>query len=154
MNKRELLIVGSTLSLITLSLIVTTFYPAMSVAQSRRPKKPIPGNGVVRASGLGVYWDVSCTSAVSSIDWGVIDAGSEVNRTVYIRNQGDASVTLGMATQNWTPSNSSAHISLTWDYAGQTLAVGEVIGATFTLSVSENAQQIRDFSFETVIAGV
>lgn len=154
MSKRELLIVGFTVSLITLSLIVTTFYPAMSVAQSRRPKKPIPGNGVVRASVLGVYWDGACTRGVSSIDWGVIDVGSKVNRTVYIRNQGDATVTLGMATQNWTPSNSSAHISVTWDYAGQTLAVGEVIAATFILSVSENAQQVRDFSFETVIASV
>jgi len=154
MNKRELLIVGSTLSLITLSLLLTMFYPAMSAAQSRPPKKPIPGHGVVRAAGLGVYWDASCTRGVSSIDWGVIDTGSKVNRTVYIRNQGDATVTLAMGTQNWTPSNSSAHISVTWDYTGRTLSVGEVIAASFTLSVSENAQQVRDFSFETVIAGV
>ena len=154
MNKRELLIVGSTLSLITLSLIFTMFYPAMSAAQNRPPKKPIPGHGVVKATGLGVYWDEACTRGVSSIDWGMLDPGSKVNQTVYIRNQGDASVTLAMGTQNWTPSNSSAHISVTWDYTGRTLAVGDVVAATFTLSVSETVQQVRDFSFETVIAGV
>lgn len=155
MNRRELLILGATLSLVTLSLTLTMFYPAMSVALQGKPqKKPIPGHGAVKATGLGVYWDQSCAKGVSSIDWGIIDPGSKINKTVYIRNQGDASVTLSMGTANWSPSSSSAYISIVWDYTGQPLAVGQVIAAKFTLSVSENAQQLRDFSFDTVIAAV
>lgn len=154
MSRREILIWGSTLSLIALSLVLTLFYPAMSAALNRPQKKPIPGHGLVKASGLGIYRDLSCAEAVSSIDWGILDPGSKVDKTVYVRNQGDASITLAMGTDNWNPSKSSAYISLVWNYTGQTLAVGEVIAAKFTLSVSENTQGIGDFSFNTVIAAV
>jgi len=154
MKRRELLILGSTLSLVACSLTLSMFYPAISAALGKPLKKPIPNHGSMKAAWLGVYWDQACANSVSSIDWGILEPGSEVNKTVYIRNQGNAAVTMAMTTSNWNPTNSSGYIGLVWDYTGQTIGVGETVQVKLTLSVSENAQGIIDFSFDSVIEPV
>jgi hypothetical protein len=59
--------------------------------------KTIPNVGVVKAVGVGGYWDATSTNKVSSIDWGVLDPGSNKNVTVYIRNEGNSAVSLTMS---------------------------------------------------------
>jgi len=58
-----------------------------------------------------------------------------------------------MATSNWSPSNASSFMALSWDYGGQTLNVDEVIQVKLTLSVSASIEGITDFSFDIVIVG-
>ena len=39
--------------------------------------------GTIKTIGVGVYLDINCTNALSSLDWGVIEPGSVKNETVY-----------------------------------------------------------------------
>jgi hypothetical protein len=75
-----------------------------------------------------------------------------VNRTVYIRNEGNTAATLSMATSNWNPSNASDYMTLNWDYEGQALNANEVIEVKLTLSVSASIVGITSFSFDITIA--
>jgi len=110
--------------------------------------KTIPNVGVVKAVGVGVYWDAALTNKVSSIDWGVLDPGSNKNVTVYIRNEGNSAVSLTMNTANWNPSTTSNYMTLTWNYGGQSINVGAVIQVKLTLSVSASVAGITNFSFD------
>lgn len=154
MNKREAVVSGVVLSLVALSLSISVLYPAMAVSQRRPPKATIPGHGSIRAVGLGVYWDSACTKSVSVIDWGAVERVSTVNRTVYVRNQGNSAVVVGLSVLNWSPTNAPGYFSVVWDYTGQTLAVGEVVPVVFRLSVSEGVQGVTEFSFDTVLEAV
>ena len=98
-----------------------------------------------------VYYDSACTTVVSSIDWGVIEAGGSTNTTIYVKNLGNTPVTLTLSTQNWDPPDAAQYIDVNWDYDGRVLAPSEVIPVTLTLTVSSNVTDITDFSFEIVI---
>jgi len=109
--------------------------------------------GTVKALGVGVYWDSACSQTVSSIDWGLAEPGAVKNVTVYIRNEGNAPVTLSMQTANWNPANSADYISLSWNYSGQTIGANQVVAVTLSLSISSNIQGITTFSFDIVVVG-
>jgi len=109
--------------------------------------------GSVKAIGVGVYWNENCTSEVSFIDWGMLEPGSGENVTVYIRNEGNSVASLSMDTSNWSPSNASNYITLSWDYVGVSITPSEVVQVTFTLSVSASIEGIMSFSFDIIIVG-
>ena len=113
----------------------------------------LPNVGTVRAIGVGVYWDAGCSYQVTSIDWGTVESGATVNVIVYIKNEGNAPMTLSSQTENWSPSTASSYMSLNWDYAGQTIDVDGVIQVTLSLSVSDTIEGITSFSFDIVIIG-
>ena len=109
--------------------------------------------GTVKALGVGVYWDSGCSQTVSSIDWGSAEPGAVKNVTVYIRNEGNAPVTLSLQTANWNPPNAADYISLSWNYDGQTIGSNQVAAVTLSLSISSNIQGITTFSFDIVVVG-
>lgn len=113
----------------------------------------LPNVGTVKAIGVGVYWDSSCSDPATYIDWDLVEPGATENVTVYIRNEGSAPITLSLETENWNPSNASSYISLSWDYAGQTIDVDAVLEVTLSLSVSDTIDGITSFSFDIVITG-
>jgi hypothetical protein len=105
--------------------------------------------------GVGIYWDPACTNRTSSISWGILDPGSNQTVNVYIRNEGSAVETLSKTTQNWNPSNASTYMSLTWNYANQTLSINQVIQVSLTLAVSSNVTGINNFNFDmTIVAAI
>jgi len=116
-------------------------------------KITLPNTGTVKAVGVGVYWDSTCSNPVTSINWGTVQPGSKKDTTVYIKNEGNAPETLSLETQNWNPTTASSYISLTWDYGGQAINVGGVVKVTLSLSVSSTIQGITNFSFDIVITG-
>jgi len=109
--------------------------------------------GTVKAVGVSVYWDSGCSQAVSSIDWGLADPGSVKNVTVYVKNEGNAPITLSLQTSNWNPAEAADYISLSWDYGGQAIGVNQVVAVTLSLSISSNIQGITTFSFDIVVVG-
>ena len=113
----------------------------------------LPNVGSVKAIGVGVYWDSSCSNQVTSINWGTVQPGSTKNMNVYIKNEGNAPETLSLETQNWSPAIASTYISLTWDYNGQVINVGGVIQVKLTLSVLNAIEGVTNFSFDIVITG-
>lgn len=149
-KRNEFTVIVATLTLILYTLTLSAVSQVMSSFQSNRT---ISNRGAVKAIGVGVYWDQNCTVEVTSINWGLIEPGSSVNVTVYIRNEGNSAGNLTMYITNWSPSNASNYMTLSWDYMGQLINVDEVLGVTFTLIVSTEIQGITNFSFDIVIIG-
>ena len=150
MKSKELAIASATLILVTFTLALSLVGQALPPAQTSRT---LSNAGAIKAIGVGVYWDGTCTEVVSSIDWGTLEPGSNKNFTCYIRNEGNSPSTLSMYTSNWSPQNASNYINLSWDYDGQFLNPDEVAQVTFTLSVSASIDGITNFRFDITIVG-
>jgi hypothetical protein len=148
MNKRKILF---TSIMITSLFLLASYVLEPAFSPSLRSKK-FSSNGAIKAVGVGVYADVGCRSILSSIDWGMLEAG--VNRvfTCYVRGEGNSASVLFLRTANWNPSSVSQFISLNWNYSGQSIAPNEVIEVTFTLSVSNSTSGITTFNFDTIIS--
>jgi len=149
MKTYESKIIIALVGLLLYTLTLTLLGPVMSALTT---SKTVGNTGTVKAIGVGVYWDQSCTQPVSTFDWGTLEPNSTKSISCYIRNEGNSPLTLSMSTSNWNPSNAQQYITLTWDKEGYSLA-GGVVKATFTLKISANIQGITSFSFDITIAG-
>ena len=147
-SQRKILLTATAITL----LVVTIGFSGTIKALLTRSVS-VPSVGTVKAIGVGVYWDNGCSNVTSSIDWGVIEPGATTNVTLYIRNEGNAAVTLSLTTANWDPSEASNFMTLEWDYDGRTLNPNEVIQVTLALSVSSSIEGITSFSFDIIITG-
>ena len=150
MRSKEITIVGIILSLVAYILALSLTGQVLSAGQT---SKTFSNTGAITAIGVGVYWDNSCTDPVSSIAWGTLEPGSTKDVTCYIRNKGNSVLTLSMYASNWSPSNASSYMSLSWDYGGQSIDVDEVVQVVFTLSVDAGIAGITSFSFDIAIVG-
>ena len=90
---------------------------------------------------------------MTSVAWGLIEAGNFVNKTIYIRNSGDIDIRLSLAAENWNPLMAADYFTLSWSYDGSVLSSGEVIGVTLRLSLSSSVSGLDNFSFDIVIMG-
>jgi len=113
----------------------------------------VGSTGVVKSVGVGVYWDSNCTNQVKNITWGLAERGTSVNKTVYMRNEGNAEISLSLETMNWSPANASSYITLSWNYTGGKIQQDEVATVTLTLSVSPGTSGITNYSFDILITG-
>jgi hypothetical protein len=102
---------------------------------------------------IDIYSDSGCTQFSSNVDWGEIMAGSTIARIVYVKNNGDYEVALGLSTENWNPFEAMADITLDWNYDGTYLEIGEVRQVIFSLSVDSGIGSISSFSFDIVVTG-
>ena len=102
---------------------------------------------------IDVYEEQACITVLSSIVWGEIEAGASSSVTVYIKNNGDTDILLGLDSQNWTPANCADYTSLSWDYDGTPLTSGEVIEVTLTLDVDADCPAMNNFGFDVIIIG-
>jgi hypothetical protein len=105
------------------------------------------------AINVEVYWDITGTQNVTSIDWGVPAPGDVVNKTVYVKNTGNNPMNISMSTSNWAPVGASTDLSLIWDQEGVAVASGGTVQAILSLDVSPGISGISDFSFNIVIEG-
>lgn len=150
MKTYESKIIIALVGLLLYTLTLTLLGPVMSALTT---SKTVSNTGTVKAIGVGVYWDQSCTQPVSTFDWGFLEPDSTKNISCYIKNGGNSPLTLSMSTSHWNPSSAPQYITLTWDRDGYSLAAGEVVKATFTLRVAANIQGITTFSFDITIVG-
>jgi hypothetical protein len=138
------------LPLIALVLIaLATCVAALLTSETR-----IPSVGTIKTVGVEAFWDINCTSRVTEIDWGLVEPGYHVNATIFLRNKGNAPITLSLHTENWNPSNASNHITISWDYADQTVDPGAVVKVNLTLAVSSDVIGITNFTFDIIIFGI
>jgi hypothetical protein len=87
------------------------------------------------------------------LQWGTLNPGGTVTKTVYVKNSGNTAETLNMTTTQWTPAEASSVLTLTWNKEGSSLAAGAVVPATLTLQVSSNPGSVTSFSMNIVISG-
>jgi hypothetical protein len=149
MERKESMIVGAAAALVLYTLALTALGPLVQSAVTSN--KTVTNSGSVKGVGVGIYLDQACTNAVSSITWGTLDPGSNVNKTIYIRNEGNTAATLSIATSNWNPTSASSYMTLSWNYGGQILSVNQVVQVRLTLSVSSSVTGITNFSFDITI---
>lgn len=138
----------------TLTILSLAFISFHAILGQSYTALSIGSQGTVKATGVGVYLDGSCSNAVSFVDWGTNEPGSTKNITVYIRNEGNGVITLFLGTDNWTPSNASNYMALSWDYAGQPIGPQEVVQIALTLSTSPDIEGITNFSFDIIIDAI
>lgn len=116
-------------------------------------QRAIPSSGLVVAVNVGVYSDSACTLNLTSIDWGNVYPGGSVSRTIYVRNTGNAPITLSMSTASWNPSTATGQITVTWDKENASLNPGQSTLATLTLNVSPSISGVTSFSVNVVVTG-
>jgi hypothetical protein len=109
--------------------------------------------GMLKAVGVGVYWDSSFTNRTTTIDWGTFDPGAQRSVTVYIRNEGNSPVAFSLSTLNWNPASASGYMSLTWNYNGQVVNAGASVPVVLTLTVSASITGVGSFNFDINIVG-
>ena len=83
-----------------------------------------PTSGLIVGVNVGVFSDSGCTQNLTSISWGLVDPGESVDRIVYVKNTGNAPVTLSMALSGWNPAVANGPISIVWDREGVSLNPG------------------------------
>lgn len=114
----------------------------------------VGSNGnISTAPNIGVYADSACTTNLTSLNWGNIQAGSTTNQTIYVKNTGTGTMTLSMAISNWNPAEAGSHITLSWNKGGTILTAGQWTPAVLTLNVASDITGIRTFSNTITITG-
>ena len=113
----------------------------------------IPNSGSIKEINVRVYNDSGCSAPLPSMDWGILEAGSSKNRTIYVKNEGNSPLTLLLSTANWTPSSAVNYITLTWDYNGQPLDPNQFIKVVLMLVISSDIRGISSFTFDITIIG-
>jgi hypothetical protein len=149
MEKNEKIVFGIVLLAALCALASGIFGTALSLLQTSRT---ISNVGSVKGIGVGIYWDLACTNQTSSINWGLLEPGSNKTVGIYVRNEGNSVVGLSKTVQNWNPSNVQSFASLNWNYGNQTLGVNQVLQVNLTLIVTSTVSGITNFSFDLTIS--
>ena len=71
-----------------------------------------------------------------NIAWGDLYLGESKSVSFYVRPKSNVAVTLALTVTDWSPTEIAQYMSVTWNYDGRTLNVGEQIQVTLTLSSS------------------
>lgn len=118
-------------------------------------RSPVPSaSAVVTGANIGIYWDHGCTQKVSSIDWGTLAPGETQDAVVYVRNEGNDTFNLDLATLDWQPGNAYLWLNFSWRCQNTTMAAGQVEKVTQTLHVpSDLPGGFSSFSFNIVFEG-
>jgi len=141
------------LILIITLVIAASALTAITLATLNLNKNVASSGTITTSPNLGVYSDSGCTINMTSINWGSVGAGSSVTQTVYVKNTGTGSLTLGLSTSNWNPSIASTYLSITWNQQGTQLAAGQQATAVVTLTVSSSVTGVTTFSNTISITG-
>ena len=136
-----------------LGLLVIAIIGSFGVYGLLSSSRNISSSGIVKAINVEVYWDQGGTQIVDNVDWGFAEPGDTVSKTIYIKNSGNAPLTLGLSYSDWIPIEAGGFIMLAWDQEGTTINAGEFQQAALTLSISDDINGVTDFSFNIVIEG-
>ena len=143
MNRKTILFVA----VIAVFSVIGVVWAVQSVS------KTIESTGTIKAINVQVYSDETCKSPLGSINWGILEPGDLVNRVVYVKNTGNAPMTVSMTTGNWKPLGAGDFITITWNREGTSLSAGSSTSATISLSVSSSIIGINNFSSDITIEG-
>ncbi len=133
--------------------VILAIVSAVAVSGLLSVSKTVSNIGTVKAINVEVYWDLGCTLNVSTIDWGMVEPGENITKTVYVKNTGNAPLVLSMYDLNWNPVEAGNYITLSWDREGVQIEVDEVLSATILMSVSDAISGVTGYSFDLVIHG-
>ena len=143
-----------TLILLLISVLAISLVDSAISKKSDNNGKKFSSNGAIKeVAGIEIYWDNKGTNRVTSIEWGSLEPGTEKTVTIFVRNLEKNQIILNYFTSNWMPSEITDHLTLNWDYDGQTIEFREMVQVIFTLVVSENLESSGAFDFDITIVG-
>ncbi len=145
--RKLLSLLGIALSVTLIVANASSIYGLLSTVSS------LGNSGIVATANLGVYSNSGGTTTLSSINWGYISPGGNVNYTIYVKNTGSVPLTLTFTTGSWSPSGASSYFTLMWDYAGSTINVNAIVPIKLTLRVLSSVTGITNFQFQITITG-
>lgn len=136
------------------AIIVVTIFFGLFLALSTAGVLGKPrGTGQVSAVNVGVYLDSACTVNCATINWGNINSGSAITKTIYLKNSGETALVLKIASSNWNPNVARSLITLSWNLDNYVLPAGETVPAILTLSAASNTGNLASFTFAIIITG-
>jgi hypothetical protein len=109
--------------------------------------------GTLTVVNVGVYSNPTCTTNLTSIDWGTVSPNSTTTKTIYVKNTGNVPVTLSMTTSAWSPAGVSTYITQAWNSTSVVLAPNAVATALLTLTITNIPQSYTGFNYNTTITG-
>ncbi len=139
---------GLTVALVAISLCVILFASGVFVTS-----QTFKTTGILATPNLGLYSDSACTQGLVSVDWGTVSLGGSVSRTIYIKNIGNAQLTLSLSVLNWSPTTANGPVTISWNRESTILAAGQSTSAILTLKVSTSASGFTSFSADATITG-
>jgi hypothetical protein len=128
-------------------ILTATTVGLLSVSQE------VPFEGTINTLNVGVFLDESCTQNCTSMSWGGVFAGDVETKKIYVKNTGNTDLELSMTVTDWEPDNADGPVSMTWNKENYVLNPNEVIEATLTLTISEDAVGISNFGYKMLIIG-
>jgi archaellum component FlaG (FlaF/FlaG flagellin family) len=135
-------------------LTIFAFSLAASTLAVLTVNQNIDSTGTVTTSpNIHVYSNSACTNNMTTVSWGSITAGGSTTQTIYVKNTGTGTLTLGLSSINWNPAQASSYITVSWDKQGTQLSAGQSTQATITITVSSSITSITDFSNTISIIG-
>jgi len=115
----------------------------VSVAYMLAQPLTIPSSGNV--------YTVGVDADVDRVDWGNVEPGSTVTRTVRFTPEGSVPVTIAVNTTNYIPGEMLRYSRLDDNYTGAVLVPGEWLPVEFALTVFGNVTGVSAFSFDMVV---
>lgn len=91
-------------------------------------------------------------SDTSFIEWIDLETNSTRTHNISVRVTGNSPAVLSLSTGNWTPSNASDYLALSWNYTGATLQPYVWTPIELTMTVASNATG-GNFAFDIIIIG-
>ena len=153
MKSKEHLIMAAILVLITYTLSLSLVSQAFPAGQTSKTVSSTGSIQIQTTAGIGVYSDSQATTQLSSMVWGTLEPGANQSISLYIKNEGNAPITLSLQASNWSPSSASNFLALGWNYNNQPISPNQVVQVALTLSVASNIEGISTFSFDITIVG-
>ena len=138
------------LVIIVLALLIPASYAVAAV----QFQASVSTQGNIKSVGILFYGNSAGTTLKSTIDWGTIEPGQNVNVTLYMKSTSNVAVSVSMAVGNFVPASGSGYLSCTWSYDGKTLNPGQLVAVVFTLRVASTITDITSFSFDIGVVGV
>ena len=143
-----------TAKVILIALTVAALTLATTTLAAININRDVTSSGTITTTpNISVYSDSACTQNLTGINWGSIEAGGSTSRTIFVKNTGTGTVTLSLASNNWTPSEACSYITISWNSEETQLSSGQLTSATLTLTVASSITAITTFSNTFTISG-
>jgi hypothetical protein len=142
------------LTAVTAAVLSSQNLPSSGTIQTPNNNEPDPTQApITGTTNLDIYTSADATTKCTSIEWGTIEPGQTISRTIYIKNTGNTAQTLSMSATEWNPTAASTVLTLSWNKEATSLASGSIVPATLTLTVAADTGSVTSFGMNIVITG-
>ncbi len=135
---------------LVLSAVFCLAWTILLSAGTLNTQQTLPTSGLIAGKGLAAYQDPNGTEIASEIEWGTINPGSTVQRTVYVKNVGTIPINLNITTNTLVPADIFSMILFSTDLQGAQVQPEVTVPVVLTLTVLPMADP-TNFSFNIII---